>query len=107
MTYLNAKKDGNMQWVEKVESRKVLWASPGPYLEKSTLLALGRNISGLELPPSLYEENTFDGEEAPQDELGMLAADLRTALITSNKDENEDEEEEEDDEEDDDCQNED
>jgi hypothetical protein len=35
-----------------METRKILWATPGAYLEKATLLVLGRNISGFELDPS-------------------------------------------------------
>jgi hypothetical protein len=61
MTYLNAKRSGSTTWADKVE--KFLWATPGAYLEESTLLILGRNISGVELPPSLYEGMPFQTTE--------------------------------------------
>ncbi|KAJ9411239.1 hypothetical protein DTO045G8_871 [Paecilomyces variotii] len=61
---------------------------PGEYLEKSTLKALARNISGLELPPTLLQ-HTF--EHAPKDELAAdyvgisLSSLLRDATVESTK----------------------
>ncbi|KAK2771292.1 hypothetical protein FQN53_005102 [Emmonsiellopsis sp. PD_33] len=87
VTYLHAKKSGNTAWAERIDSRNVLWASPGPYLEKSTLLSLGRNISGFELPPPLYEDMTFDSAEPPKDATQevVLSMRVREALIESVK----------------------
>jgi hypothetical protein len=85
ITYLHAKKDGNKAWVDKVDNRGVFWASPGPWVEKSTLLSIGRNISGFELPPSLYEGNTFTGEpcEATADQDVLVCSRLRGAVEQS------------------------
>jgi hypothetical protein len=44
------------------------WPLPGEYLQKSTLQALARNISGLELPPPLIKETTFESSKITQDE---------------------------------------
>lgn len=93
-----------MEWVEAVEARKVFWASPGPYLEKSTLKALGRNISGVELPPSLYENETFESNAPPTiNDDALLAGRLRDAMTSMAKrarggDEDNEEEEDTDDE---------
>jgi hypothetical protein len=75
-----------LSWARKIETSKVFWASPGPYMEKSALLALGRNISGLELPPALYEGNTFSLKEPPntEDDL-VLSLRLREAILSSER----------------------
>ncbi|EEP81646.1 predicted protein [Uncinocarpus reesii 1704] len=58
----------------------------GPYLEKSTLLSLGRNISGFELPPPIYEGNTFDGDKPDSENEDLaLSALLRDAMIAMAK----------------------
>ncbi|KAK2762298.1 hypothetical protein FQN54_001308 [Arachnomyces sp. PD_36] len=81
MSYLNCKRTGNTEWTKKVDSKTVFWASPGEYLEKSTLLSLGRNISGFELPPPLYEGNTFDAPSAPDNDYEVaMSMKLRDAL---------------------------
>ena len=49
--------------MNKVENKNVFRASPGKYLRRSTLVTLARNISGLELPPSIYYDNTFEKSE--------------------------------------------
>jgi hypothetical protein len=46
---------------------------------------LGRNISGFELPPPLYEGNTFDSKELTGDEDLVLAMRLRNAMTESMK----------------------
>jgi hypothetical protein len=71
-----------------LENKEVFWGSPGSYLRKSTLVSLARNISGLELPPSVYNDTTF--EEATdaqngQDALSQFAAQLRAATIESSR----------------------
>lgn len=47
-------------FTETVECKEDFWASPGPYLRKSTLIALARNILGLKLPSALIEDRTFE-----------------------------------------------
>ncbi|KAM5432430.1 hypothetical protein MferCBS31731_007445 [Microsporum ferrugineum] len=79
ITSLYAKKRGDTQWVENIESRKILWASMGPYLAVS----LGRDISGFELPNASIMGKTFDlPAPAPENDLA-LAASLRAAMIRS------------------------
>lgn len=71
-----------------------MWASPGPYLEKSMLCSLARNISGVELPPPLYEDTTFKSDQpagSPEDLL--LASSLREATLLSAAGVQQDEEE--------------
>ncbi|KAM5505468.1 hypothetical protein McaMca56_000112 [Microsporum canis] len=81
ITSLYAKKRGDTQWVENIESRKILWASMGPYLAVS----LGRDISGLELPNEFIMGKTFDlPAPAPENDLA-LAASLRAAMIRSTR----------------------
>lgn len=74
-----------MEWVEKVDQRKVFWSIPGPYLRKPMLCTLVRNVSGVKLPPSMYERNTFECN----DEIGnadvILSADIRAATFASIK----------------------
>lgn len=105
IAYLHAKKDGNQSWTEKVDNRTVFWATPGPWVEESTLLSLGRNISGFELPPSVYEGNTFKSTRKPEpvdeNQNRILCTRVRKAIVVSLGDkEKEDEEDEEDEDED-------
>ncbi|KAL2831801.1 hypothetical protein BDW59DRAFT_157757 [Aspergillus cavernicola] len=82
----NTKRDRD---VEPDISRTNFWPTPGKYLERSTLRSLARNISGLELPPSLINDQTFEDKsisEAEADDVGVtLADDLRRATIESIK----------------------
>jgi hypothetical protein len=84
--------DGQTSFTSSVENKKGFWASLGPYLRQSTLTSLARNISGLELPPSILE-NTF-GEEVEDEEVlasesdtagTYLSVRLREAIDESNK----------------------
>ncbi|KAJ5087272.1 hypothetical protein N7456_010888 [Penicillium angulare] len=58
MTYLKAKKEGNTYFTSMLEQRREFWASPGPYLERSALLALARMLK-VDLPPSILERTTL------------------------------------------------
>ncbi|OJJ50661.1 hypothetical protein ASPZODRAFT_162606 [Penicilliopsis zonata CBS 506.65] len=87
VSYLNAKRNNYWGFTSKVETGR-FWPTLGPYLRRSTLVALGRCISGTELPQSLIEGNTFESEyDAAQDkDSGMiLGADIREALEESIK----------------------
>lgn len=87
ITYLHAKKAGYTAFTQSVENKKLLWASSGPYLHNSTLKSLARNITGIDLPPTLAE-NTFNAplSDAESDSLGtVLASELREATINSLK----------------------
>jgi hypothetical protein len=86
---IHAQQNDNTDFLQRIESRKVLWASAGDYLRRSTLISLARNISGLDLPPSLYQDNTFEGELTDQS-MGMkstveLSEQLRNATIESSR----------------------
>jgi hypothetical protein len=87
ITYLYAKRNGNTSFPSKVESRSSFFASPGPYLRRSTLISLGRNISGVELPRSIFDDTTFENDEVVDSETvgAMLSAQLRNATIQSEK----------------------
>ena len=73
--------------LEKVENGKEFWALPGEYLRRSTLISLARNISGLELSPSVLEDPDLDSP--PFDEIDnstiLLSAHLRDACVASVK----------------------
>ena len=53
VTYLHAKAAGNKAFTDSVECKTTFWASGGPYLHQSTLKSLARNISRLELLPTI------------------------------------------------------
>lgn len=87
ITYLNAKKQGNSSFTDNSDTKQGFWASPGPYLRRSTLISLARNISGCELPPPLLDENTFETDEVPAHEVEdmsiVLSSEMRKATIVS------------------------
>lgn len=95
-------RSGNTSWTERIDSRTVYWATPGKYVEKSALLAVGRNLTGFELPEALYENTTFEAKEPMESECDVvLAMNLRQALREENQENDmeekgEEEEEEED-----------
>lgn len=96
MTYLQAKRSGNTTWAEKIELRIVYWGASGKYVEKSTLLALGRNVTGFELPEALYENTTFEAKEPKQSECDIvLAMNLRQALREEHQEDDMEEKDEE------------
>lgn len=106
INYLWAKQQGNQEWVEQIDNKGVFWASPGPYLEKSTLISLGRNISGFELPPSILESTTFDGPVPTKGDenqdlsvcIALREANMATSKAQEDEDGHEDEDEDEDEE---------
>jgi hypothetical protein len=93
MTVIHAQQSDNTFFLRRLEKKEAFWASPGSYLHKSTLISLARNISGLELPPSVYSDTTF--EETTDTQKGQdtvshlvasqLAAQLREATIESSR----------------------
>jgi hypothetical protein len=89
ITIINAQRANNTPFLQRLEGKEVFWASPGSYLRRSTLVSLARNISGLELPPSLYNETTFEETELDarrdQDAAAQLAVQLRNATVESSK----------------------
>jgi len=89
ITIINAQRANNTPFLQRLEGKEVFWASPGSYLRRSTLVSLARNISGLELPPSQYNETTFEETELDarrdQDAAAQLAVQLRNATVESSK----------------------
>jgi hypothetical protein len=90
ISYLHAKRNNNLATTQKIEAREIFFASSGPYLRESTLISLARNISGCELPPSVFADCTFtDQDEGAQKDVeetaAILAARLRSATIESVK----------------------
>lgn len=87
ITYLNAKRQGNSFFTNIADSKQGFWASPGPYLRRSTLTSLARNISGCELPPLLLDGNTFEADDAPAHEAEdmslVVSSEMRKATIVS------------------------
>ena len=88
ITYINAKRLGNTQFTEAVEGKERFCESPGPYLRKSTLISLARNISGIELPSTLIEDQTFEkpgdlSAKQAEDANLLLSAHLRDAIVLS------------------------
>ena len=84
--------NGQISFTSSVEGKKDFWASPGPYLRQSTLTSLARNISGLELPPSITS-NTFEDKVEDEERLASesdtagtcLSVRLREAISESSK----------------------
>jgi hypothetical protein len=102
ISYLHARISGNDTVSGKV-NRNDFWPTMDRYLHRSTLVTLARCVSGIELPPSLLERNTFepDGEldKRRGEDIGMLlAADIRGNHISSIGVEEKDDEEGEDEE---------
>lgn len=52
------KRAGSTDWASKAESKGAMWATPGPYLRKSMLLALARQVSHHYLLEIFVEQGT-------------------------------------------------
>ena len=91
-----------MGWVEEVEAKGILWATPGPYLRKSMLIVLARQISDTCLPETFYEQTTFDNDGGAPPRSSLEEEELAQSLIVREKEyrrqseKSEDEEDEED-----------
>jgi hypothetical protein len=66
ITFLHQKKLGNIEWLNRVEARGYIWATPGPYLRKSMLLTLARRISDNFLPEVFYDSTFSVADGCPQ-----------------------------------------
>ena len=82
-----------MAWVDRVDARGYLWATPGPYLRKSMLLTLARRISDTFLPEAFYDSTFTMADGSPQrspedeDDLAMgLDYKMRDALTSDGGD---------------------
>ncbi|MCJ1464996.1 hypothetical protein MMC07_003611 [Pseudocyphellaria aurata] len=84
MTYLMAKDLGNTKWVDRYPSQGTMWCTPGPYLRRSMLTSLARQVSDHFLPEALYKDNTFDhadgGPNKTPDQEKVLAMSLGLKL---------------------------
>jgi hypothetical protein len=63
---LHQQKLGNIEWLDRVEAKGYLWATPGPYLRKSMLLTLARRISDQFLPEVFYDSTFTIADSCPQ-----------------------------------------
>ncbi|OAL64540.1 hypothetical protein A7C99_3974 [Trichophyton rubrum] len=101
MTYLMLKNQGRLDWVQEVETRKCMWATPGKYLRRSMLINLARRVSDHYLPEVFYKSTTFDGDNSTTnvDETeDTLAINLANSMLTSKEGDDAEDEEEEDEE---------
>ena len=84
MTYLMTQESGSTKWAEKNPKWGTMWCSPGPYLRKSMLKSLARQVSDYWLPEALYSKTTFDdADEEPNrsaDQEKVLAMSLGLKL---------------------------
>ncbi|CRG92559.1 Pc12g04220 [Talaromyces islandicus] len=88
ITVIHAKRTGNEEFISQLQQKDKFWASPGRYLQRATIVALARNISGLDLPESIYNDTTFPdaiSDQEAQDTAMILASDLRAAYVESVK----------------------
>ncbi|PGH05000.1 hypothetical protein AJ80_08427 [Polytolypa hystricis UAMH7299] len=77
LAYLLAKRHRHVEFVHKVDRGEISWEIPGRYLNKSLLRAVGQNVSGTPLPPSIYEDYTFESDEKFGNADLILAARIR------------------------------
>lgn len=93
--------EGYTEFTSAVEEKVGFWKAPGRYLERSTLRALARNFSGLELSESVIEGQTFIDEtvdDAEREEASEILADkLREFFENVEMDGGEEEDDEEED----------
>ncbi|KOS36163.1 hypothetical protein ACN38_g13124 [Penicillium nordicum] len=65
ISYLWSKRESVPGMERKVDSKR-FWPSAGSYLQRSTLQALARCISGCEIPKDLTTEQTFARSNSPE-----------------------------------------
>ncbi|KUL89945.1 hypothetical protein ZTR_02890 [Talaromyces verruculosus] len=88
ITVLHAMRKGNDEFISELQKKDEFWPSPGEYLQRATLVALAKNISGLNLPESVLNDTTFSenvDDNNPLNTSMILAADLRDAALESAK----------------------
>ncbi|KAF3385932.1 hypothetical protein DPV78_012543 [Talaromyces pinophilus] len=86
LTVLHAIRTGNKEFVSQLQQKERFWASPGKYLQRGTLVSLARNISGLDLPESIYQDTTFPetvGSQDPEETAMVLTLQLKDAILES------------------------
>lgn len=59
ITYIFHKRNGDTGFAKKIENIQNFWPTPGPYLRKSMLISLARNVSGYDIPPKILEEKNL------------------------------------------------
>ncbi|XMA15379.1 hypothetical protein WAI453_008170 [Rhynchosporium graminicola] len=81
-----------MSWVKEISSKGYLWATPGPYLRKTLLLALARRVSDAYEPEAFYLENSFGDlpyAKVSADDEAVYARTLAETLVLSAENEEE------------------
>lgn len=110
MTFLMTQELGGTKWAEKRAHKGSMWCTPGPYLRKSMLASLAKQVSDGWLPEAIYTGATFsdaaeepnrppDNEEVLAMSLGLKLEEEKTdaskrALAADNPDDEADDEEE-------------
>ncbi len=77
------------EWIDKADTKGVMWATPGPYLRESMLRILARQVGHHFFPDALVTNTTFkDAPESParppkeEDVMGLA---LDVDIIEANK----------------------
>jgi hypothetical protein len=63
ITYVTEKWKGNLSWVSEVETGNRVWASPRPYLRRSTRQTLAQQAFGEDLPDHLFHATLSDEDD--------------------------------------------
>lgn len=72
-----------MDWIDQVEAKGKLWATPGKYLRESMLIALARKASDHFAPEAFWEttfDNSRDAHSPTEAEEDMLAHQLHAQM---------------------------
>jgi hypothetical protein len=102
MTYLHWKRQGkSLDWADKIGTKGMMWASPGPYLKQSMLRSFARKVSEFYLPEAFWKDTTFDSapdapeRSAEEEETLALALSVRSKNAgTGNAEDDEDDDDE-------------
>jgi len=63
ITCFHQKQRANIEYWDEMNSKGYIWATPGPYLRKSMLKTLARNISDRYLPEVFFQDTTFSEDD--------------------------------------------
>jgi len=66
MTYLYYKKLEQLEWASSLEAHGYMWPTPGPYLRRSMLQVLARQVSDRYLPEVFWKANDGPADMTPE-----------------------------------------
>ncbi|KAK2762842.1 hypothetical protein FQN54_001017 [Arachnomyces sp. PD_36] len=81
ITYMLLKKDGNVDWAEKIHNEYRAWCSPGSYLQQSTLRTLLQQATGEDLPETMFRMFDITTDMAAED-LPLSATNHREEAVS-------------------------